>query len=156
VLPARADEREDEQPHSEADHEEQGRPRLGPDTRRDDNVKDQQEHRHDVEDAVREHRPDKRRPGALPAGQLPRQDGDAGQDAQNIQRYIALLRERTTLPVIEWDERFTTVQAERTLITADVSRAQRKKVIDKVAAAIILQSYLDSLHFQKATPWDET
>lgn len=54
--------------------------------------------------------------------------------------------------MIEWDERFTTVQAERTLISADVSRRDRKQVIDKVAAAIILQSYLDSLHFSNEQP----
>jgi len=47
-------------------------------------------------------------------------------------------------PLKEWDERLTTVIAERTLIEADVSRAKRKKVIDKLAAVIILQGYLDS------------
>lgn len=80
------------------------------------------------------------------------QFGEEGQDAKNIRGYIALLRERVSLPVIEWDERFTTVQAERTLISADVSRRDRKGVIDKVAAAIILQSYLDSLRFSSEQP----
>ena len=78
------------------------------------------------------------------------QDGEEGQDACRIREYIALLRERLQLPVIEWDERFSTVQAERSLLEADVSRKRRKQVIDKVAAAIILQSYLDSLQFQKS------
>jgi putative Holliday junction resolvase len=76
--------------------------------------------------------------------------GEASEDAKRIREYIALLRERLTLPVIEWDERFTTVQAERTLLEADLSRKKRKQVIDKIAATIILQSYLDSLHFQAA------
>ncbi len=77
------------------------------------------------------------------------QDGEHGKDAQGIQVHIALLRERLKLPVIEWDERFTTHQAERTLLEADLSREKRKTVIDKVAATIILQSYLDSLRFKQ-------
>ncbi|MBM7554671.1 Holliday junction resolvase RuvX [Thalassobacillus pellis] len=48
------------------------------------------------------------------------------------------------LPVVYWDERLTTMAAERVLLSADVSRKKRKKVIDKMAAVIILQSYLDS------------
>ncbi|MDD5136647.1 MAG: Holliday junction resolvase RuvX, partial [Candidatus Omnitrophica bacterium] len=48
------------------------------------------------------------------------------------------------IPVNRWDERLTTVQAERTLLEADVSRAKRKRAIDKLAATIILQNYLDS------------
>ncbi len=75
------------------------------------------------------------------------QHGEEGDDAKKIRKFIALLQERLALPVIEWDERFSTVQAERTLITADVSRKKRKEVIDKVVAAILLQSYLDSLRF---------
>ncbi len=70
-------------------------------------------------------------------------EGEAGRDAANIRRYIALLRERVSVPVIEWDERYTTVEAERVLLEADVSRKKRKQVIDKIAAAIILQSYLE-------------
>ena len=70
--------------------------------------------------------------------------GEEGIDAKNIQSYIALLREETQLDVVEWDERFTTVQAERVLIDADMSRKKRKNVIDQVAATILLQSYLDS------------
>jgi len=76
VLPARREEREDEQRHAQADHEDQGGARRAWDARRDDDVEDQQEHRHDVEDAVREHRADERRPGPLPPGHLPRQHGD--------------------------------------------------------------------------------
>jgi len=73
------------------------------------------------------------------------QHGEAGDDALNIRKYIALLRERIKLPVVEWDERFTTVQATRMLIEGEVRRSKRKEVIDKVAAAIILQGYLDRL-----------
>ena len=82
--------------------------------------------------------------------------GEEGEDAERIQQYIALLREKVSYPVIEWDERFTTVQAERTLITADVSRKDRKQVVDKVAASIMLQSYLDHLRFTRESipPWE--
>lgn len=48
------------------------------------------------------------------------------------------------LPIIYWDERLTTMAAERVLLEADVSRKKRKKVIDKMAAVMILQGYLDS------------
>ncbi|SDT31924.1 putative holliday junction resolvase [Paenibacillaceae bacterium GAS479] len=54
------------------------------------------------------------------------------------------LRQLVNLPVHLWDERLTTVSAERTLIEADVSRKKRKQVVDKMAASLILQNYLDS------------
>jgi len=76
------------------------------------------------------------------------QFGEEGSDALNIRRYITILRDGLATPVIEWDERFTTLQAERSLLEADVSRKNRKKVIDQVAACMILQSYLDHLRFQ--------
>ena len=59
------------------------------------------------------------------------------------------LTEETGLPVHLWDERLTTVEAERTLIENKVRREDRKKYIDKIAAVFILQGYLDSLAFQK-------
>jgi putative holliday junction resolvase len=70
-------------------------------------------------------------------------EGEPGRDAANIRKYIALLRERVQVPVIEWDERYTTVEAERVLLEGNVSRRRRKQVIDKIAAAIILKSYLE-------------
>lgn len=65
--------------------------------------------------------------------------------AHKIEEFTALLRGRTALPIVEWDERMTTAIAERTMIGADVSRMERRRKIDQVAAALILQSYLDSL-----------
>src|SRR5262249_19824733 len=62
------------------------------------------------------------------------QHGEEGNDAKKIREYIALLRKQVTIPVIEWDERFTTVQAENALLEGDVSRQKRKETIDKVAA----------------------
>lgn len=55
------------------------------------------------------------------------------------------LENKLKLPVVLWDERLSTVSAENMLIEADVSRGKRKQVIDKVAATIILQNYLDTL-----------
>ena len=58
--------------------------------------------------------------------------------------FAELLQQKFNLPVHLWDERLTTVSAERTLIEADVSRKKRKLVVDKMAATLILQNYLDS------------
>lgn len=54
------------------------------------------------------------------------------------------LKDALQMPVVMWDERLTTVSAQRTLLEADVSRKKRKQVVDKMAAALILQNYLDS------------
>lgn len=64
--------------------------------------------------------------------------------------FVAQLQERLGLPVETWDERLTTVAAERVLLDADMSRAKRKQVIDKMAAAVILQGYLDAQSLRKA------
>lgn len=56
------------------------------------------------------------------------------------------LERRTGLEVILWDERLTTVSAERTLMESGVRRENRKKYVDKIAAVFILQGYLDSMH----------
>ncbi|MBC1812422.1 Holliday junction resolvase RuvX [Listeria booriae] len=67
-----------------------------------------------------------------------------GERAEASQKYAEVLGSRTGIPVVLWDERLTTAAAERTLLEADVSRKKRKKVIDKLAAVMILQSYLDA------------
>jgi len=71
-------------------------------------------------------------------------DGSVGVQAQKVQAFVEELRKRTTIPVEVWDERLTTSQVERVLIEMDQSRAKRKKQLDKLAAAIILQAYMDS------------
>jgi putative holliday junction resolvase len=58
--------------------------------------------------------------------------------------FADILKKKFGLPVVLWDERLSTVAAERTLLSADVSRKKRRQVKDKMAAAIFLQSYLDS------------
>lgn len=67
-----------------------------------------------------------------------------GPQGEKVLDFIEQLKTRINLPVKTWDERLSTVAAERMLIQADVSRSKRKKVIDKMAAAVILQGYLDA------------
>ena len=68
-----------------------------------------------------------------------------GERAEKTLEFKEMLERRTGLPVVMWEERLTTVEAERTLIESSVRRENRKKYIDKIAAVIILQGYLDSL-----------
>ena len=74
-------------------------------------------------------------------------DGSYGPAALKVQEFIAVLKESIAIPIKGWDERLTSVQANRFLIEAQVRRGQRKEKVDKMAAAILLQSYLDSLSF---------
>jgi putative pre-16S rRNA nuclease len=71
-------------------------------------------------------------------------DGARGRRARLTESIMQRIRGATGLPVIAWDERLTTVQAERILISGDVGRARRRKVIDQVAAVILLQTWLDA------------
>ena len=68
-----------------------------------------------------------------------------GERAEKTEEFKAALERRTGLPVVLWDERLTTVAAERVLIESGVRRENRKKSVDQIAAAMILQGYLDSL-----------
>jgi putative Holliday junction resolvase len=70
-------------------------------------------------------------------------DGTEGRQAQKVRQFISSLGGKTNVSVIPWDERLTTVAAERALLEGDMTRARRRQVIDQVAAALILQSYLD-------------
>ena len=70
-------------------------------------------------------------------------DGSLGKQAQAVQSFIDLLKERTQLPVVSWDERLSTVAAERALLETGMKRDKRKKHRDSLAAAFILQGYLD-------------
>ncbi|MBN2057637.1 MAG: Holliday junction resolvase RuvX [Candidatus Saganbacteria bacterium] len=76
---------------------------------------------------------------------LPRtMKGEIGQQARKVMEFVEALKRSQPAPVRTWDERLTTVEAERTLIFAGLSRQKRKQVIDRSAASYILQSYLDS------------
>lgn len=68
-----------------------------------------------------------------------------GDRAEKSLEFKGMLERRTGLSVIMWDERLTTVEAERTLIESNVRRENRKKYVDKIAAVFILQGYLDSI-----------
>jgi putative Holliday junction resolvase len=72
-------------------------------------------------------------------------NGTPGPMSQKVDAFVAKLRERMGVPVITWDERLSTMMAERVLLEADMSRRRRKAVRDKVAAQVILQGFLDSL-----------
>ena len=72
-------------------------------------------------------------------------DGSYGSAALKVEEFISALRSNTIVPVKTWDERLTSVQANRLLIQGNVRREKRKEKVDQMAAAILLQSYLDGL-----------
>jgi putative Holliday junction resolvase len=77
---------------------------------------------------------------------LPRNmDGSYGPAALKVQTFIAALQDAITVPIKTWDERLTSAQANKILIQGGVRRDQRKEKVDKMAAAILLQSYLDGI-----------
>ena len=77
-----------------------------------------------------------------------------GDRAEKSLEFKEMLERRTALPVTMWDERLTTVEAERTLIENNVRREDRKKYVDKIAAVFILQGYLDSVYFRQKSDED--
>ncbi len=81
--------------------------------------------------------------GAIVLGFPKNMNNTIGDRAEKSLEFAEMLRKRTGLPVVMWDERLTTVEAERILMESGVRRENRKDHIDKIAAAVILQSYLD-------------
>lgn len=71
-------------------------------------------------------------------------NGTIGPRGEISQEFAKTIEKKFKVSVVLWDERLTTMAAERVLLEADVSRGKRKKVIDKMAAVLILQGYLDS------------
>jgi len=82
--------------------------------------------------------------GEMVVGLPKMMDGTIGIQAQKVLDFVEAMKSKVKIPIIMQDERLTTVSATRVLIQADVSRKKRKKVVDKMAAVIILQGYLDS------------
>jgi putative Holliday junction resolvase len=78
-------------------------------------------------------------------------DGTAGPRAQSTRAFARNLNALSALPILLWDERWSTAEAERTLLAADQSRKRRAEVIDKMAASIILQGALDRMRHEAAT-----
>ncbi len=76
--------------------------------------------------------------------------GCIGPAAQSAQRFLEMIQAAVGVPVVAWDERLTTKAAEQLLIEADVSRKKRKGAVDRVAAALLLKSYLEHLSANEA------
>ena len=76
-------------------------------------------------------------------------NNDEGERAQKSLEFAEMLKRRTNLEVVMWDERLTTVEAERTLMETGVRREDRKKYVDTIAAVFILQGYLDFISMKK-------
>ncbi len=86
----------------------------------------------------------------LVVGMPKNMNGTKGERAEKTEEFVEKMKAVIDLPITFWDERLSTVMAERQLIAADVSRKKRKDVIDKMAAVVILQGYLDRLQFSKS------
>lgn len=93
-----------------------------------------------IEELIREYEVDR-----IVLGFPKHMNNDIGERAERALEFGKRLKRRTGLEVIMWDERLTTVAAERVLIESNVRRENRKKYIDKIAAVFILQGYLDSV-----------
>ena len=84
------------------------------------------------------------KPSEIVVGLPYREDGTLGKRGQDIEAFSVKVGNRFKIPVVHYDESYSTVFAENALIEADLSRKKRKKIIDKMAAVVILQGYLDS------------
>lgn len=72
-------------------------------------------------------------------------NGTVGPQGEKVLEFCEQLKEQIKLPLEMWDERLTTVAAHKAMLEADLSRAKRKKIVDKMAATYILQGYLDRI-----------
>ena len=76
-------------------------------------------------------------------------NNDIGERAEKSLEFKEMLERRTGLPVVMWDERLTTAEADRTMMETGIRRENRKEYVDMIAAVFILQGYLDYLFHQK-------
>lgn len=81
--------------------------------------------------------------GKIVVGLPKNMNGTLGKQAEMVLEWIKGLKDEVHLPVETWDERLSTVEASKILLEADISRRKRKKAVDKLAAVIILQGYMD-------------
>jgi len=81
-------------------------------------------------------------------------DGSISAQTEIVASFISKLKKEISIPLLPWDERLSTKQAETILIQADISRKKRKKLIDKLSAQIILQNYLDAKNLENKTVED--
>ena len=84
--------------------------------------------------------------GSIILGDPINMNGSLGPKSQSSRSFIANINKDIHIPILLWDERLSTVAAEKSLIEADISRKKRGEVIDKIAANIILQNFLDFLN----------
>jgi len=82
--------------------------------------------------------------GRIVVGMPRNMDGSYGPAADRVREFVARLAEAVSVPITVWDERLTSAQANRALVAANVRRNERRNKVDQIAAAILLQSYLDS------------
>jgi len=87
------------------------------------------------------------KPGEILVGVPYQMDGSVSERGEQILKFAEKIKSTFALPVVFWDESYSTVHAEEKLIEANMSRKKRKKVIDKVAAVFILQEYLESKRY---------
>jgi len=87
---------------------------------------------------------DNNKVGLVVLGHPKNMDGTIGFQGQKIERFRDELKTRIAVPIVLWDERLTTRFVTRAMIAGDLSRKERKERVDKLAATVILQSYLDS------------
>jgi putative Holliday junction resolvase len=71
-------------------------------------------------------------------------DGSLGKKAKEVAIFVEELKKKINIPIKIWDERFSSLQAEKVMLEADMSRKKRKRNVDKLAAQLVLQSYLDA------------
>ncbi len=90
--------------------------------------------------------------GGLVIGLPVNLDGTEGPRAQSTRAFARNLAQLSALPMAFWDERLSTAAAERALLEADTSRKRRAELIDKMAAAYILQGALDRLNYSRRAP----
>lgn len=87
---------------------------------------------------------DELRPAKILIGLPYNSDGSVSKRGEQILKFSKQIEKSLSIPIVYWDESFSTVNAEKYLIEANLSRKKRKKVIDKMAAVYILKEYLDS------------
>ncbi|HET7658121.1 MAG TPA: Holliday junction resolvase RuvX [Bacillales bacterium] len=94
-----------------------------------------------LRELVNEYQPEK-----IVVGLPKNMDGSIGPSGEACQQFANRIGKLFGIPIVMWDERLTTMAAQKVLISADMSRKKRKKVVDKLAASLILQGFLDN-HF---------
>ena len=77
-------------------------------------------------------------------------EGEVGPQAREVAEYARVLKEKLGVPIKLWDERLSTIMVEKAMVSAGVKRRKRKRAVDKLAAAVILQGYLDARRAAKA------